>query len=427
MQATLQLESIFHDSAVRQAWHKVRSNRGAPGTDRITIEELEPVFDQVWPAVGQAIKAGTYYPLPLRVVPIPKPSGGTRELAIPSVMDRVVQQAMAQGISACWEPRFSSRSFAYRPGRSAADALDQVLVEAGRFPEPWAASLDIEDFFDSVPFEQTRHVLRETPGSMDFQETAMRCVTCKRQYDHGLRLPQAGLPQGSPLSPVLANAVLHPLDLSMEQHRHAYTRYADNLLILASNETGAEHAQALAAAALASLGLRLNRMKSTIAPLAEVDFLGFGFHKSATGAHVLRISPEAMSACRAHLHILSAAGADREDLQTFFSQWLGYYNRASGGEDYEAFLREIAGEFLIAAVPATVSPSRGRTSYDGRTVPFGEPLPDPDASGPELWIPFARMLMRRVRVGAEFSRSGMLPRLSRIRVSIGRHHFSFRV
>jgi RNA-directed DNA polymerase len=427
MKAVLEIDPLLEPPAVRDAWQRVRRNGGAPGSDRITISELEPVFEQVWPSVARSVKCGEYRPIPLRMVPIPKPSGGTRELAIPSVMDRVVQQALARGISDAWEPRFSGRSFAYRPGRGPADAIDHLLREAAGMPEPWAASLDIEDFFESIPFDRTCQALRATPCSLGMEEIAMRCVRCRRRNDAGEFAPLAGLPQGSPLSPVLANAVLDPLDRMMEQAGFLYLRYADNLLILAPGEARARDARQHATDTLAGLGLKLNQEKSTVARLSEIVFLGFAFRPATGGGHELEVSQDALDSCLSHLHLLRSAGADHGDLQRFLAQWLGYFGKAGSSDSLCLFLREISREFALYPDYAARSRGKPQTGYDGSPRPSGVPLPDAGASGPDLWLPFARMLMQRVRIGADFSQGSLIPQLRRIRIGIGRHHFTFRL
>lgn len=427
MNTPLQIEDLLRPEQVMEAWQRVKRNRGAAGTDRITIEELEPVFEQVWPSVNQSVRSGTYHPLPLRVVPIPKPSGGVRELAIPSVMDRVVQQTLAMGFSSIWNLRFSNSSFAYRPGRSPSGALDLALQYASDFKQPWAASLDIRDFFDSIPFEQTRIIINETPCSSEVEEIAMRCISCTRQDELGRRSPTAGLPQGSPLSPVLANAVMHRIDQTMEDTGHRYIRYADNLLILSPDEFQSRKAGHLISEGLKELGLELNSEKSSFAPLSQTQFLGFGFQMQPTGGSIPIISSEAMESCRSHLHLMKCAGANMNELQLFFSQWLGYYGRAAHGNEFEDFMKGISQEFLIYPSPLGTASKRSKSGYDGSPRHFGDPLPSTEAYGSDLWFPFARMMMRRVRVGAEFSRNGLFPRLSRIRVSFGRHHFGFKV
>lgn len=423
----LEMASLLEPPRVRDAWQKVRRNGGAPGTDRITIEELEPVFDRVWPSVGASLRSGSYRPLPLRVVPIPKASGGVRELAIPAVIDRVVQQVLAQGFAGFWEPRFSANSYAYRPGRGPADAIDSVLQGAARYSKPWAASLDIADFFDSVPFGQIRAVLAGTPCQAELEEIAMYCVSAPRRSESGDRIPVAGLPQGSPLSPVLANAVLHPLDSEMERHGCFYARYADNLMIISPDEAHAMEARRRAAEGLASLGLALNESKSMTAPLADTDFLGFGF-RHLRNVHVAEISPAALEACWRHLHLLRSGGAEPDGLRQFMCQWLGYYGRAATGHAFGEFIGRIAHEFGFDPAAARTAGTAGKRNvgYEGSPPPPGFPLPDAFATGAELLLPFAKMLMRRVRFGADFSRSGLIPRLKRIRVGIGRHHFTFR-
>lgn len=222
----------------------------------------------------------------------------------------------------------------------------------------------------SVPFDQTRHALQSTLCSPGLEEIAMRCVSCSRQHDASERSPASGLPQGSPLSPVIANAVIHPLDHIMEQASSLYLRYADNLLILAPGEAQARDARQLASDTLAGLGLRLNVGKSAVARLSEITFLGFCFHPAGGGGYELEVSPEALDSCLRHLHLLRSTGANREELQRFLAQWLGYFGKAASSDTLQTFLRKISREFMIGTDRSASSRRKRQMGYDGTPRPL---------------------------------------------------------
>ena len=290
---------------VARAWDRVRKNNGAPGMDGVTVAALKPVFSEAWGRTLAALEAGDYRPLPVRRVEVPKPAGGTRLLGIPAVMDRVVQQALAQVLAPDWEARFSPASYAYRPGRGAHDALAAAVqwLEAGG---AWAAQLDIEKFFDRV--DHGRLVERLGATGLD-----ARLVELIRQFlaagavSGGVweDTPQ-GTPQGSPLSPLLANIVLDGLDRRLEALGARHVRYADDVLILGRTRTETEAMVENAAAyLLAELNLRLNEGKTRLTPAPEAEFLGFRFRRLADGRWQRVIAPAAQEAFRGQVNALT--------------------------------------------------------------------------------------------------------------------------
>src|ERR1035437_4289770 len=207
---TLLLPAIIEPHNISSAWQKVRSNKGAPGEDAIDIRELETSFDSLWPAVERSIRENRYQPVPLRQVFIPKSSGGVRCLSIPSVIDRIVQQAAAQALGLWWEPRLTSSAYAYRPGTGARAAIDSSLATAGCLASPWALRLDIADFFDTLPWHVSERSLALTPCSPEVIRLCMQAITCPAASWSGPVGRVAGLPQGSPISPLLSNVALMP-------------------------------------------------------------------------------------------------------------------------------------------------------------------------------------------------------------------------
>ncbi len=428
MNPALRLDDILDPVAIRTAWDKVRSNRGAAGEDSVTIDDLEDCFGQYWPAVERAIRSGQYQPAPLRPVAIPKPSGGTRNLAIPSVVDRIVQQSLAAALSARWEPVFPACSFAYRPGTGAAQALDAVMAAAGSFRQPIALRFDIRDFFDTVPHSLCASALADTPCEAALTRLAMGAVAAPLASAFGPRPRLAGIPQGSPLSPVMANIVLLPFDAKMVALPGTYVRYADDMMVLCGSEGEAAGALTLAGTGLAGLGLRLNEGKTAIQPLHDAAFLGCGFHLER-GSWVRKLPAATLEACREHLRELAASGHSPVQLRQFLRQWAAYFLPAP--EDrfrHREFLTAVLAEFRLTAsgVPESDSPFSNRR---GTAPPPGFQYNGGPAASRHAWTRSAwagRFLLRRIRFGLTFRRKGFLPVPSGLRINVMGHHFNFR-
>jgi len=323
------LEDMLGGDNIQSAWHRVRRNRGCAGVDGVTTEELEPAFSEQWRRAEILLRSGAYRPQPLLRVRIPKPSGGERLLGIPTVMDRVVQQALAQILSPCWEPRFSPRSFAYRPGRGPHDALKAFEGAVNR-GSSWVLHLDIENFFDSVP-----HITALTALQRDLtdQRVAMlvgQTLSCG-VYENGVVRPaSAGLPQGSPLSPLVANVVLNELDLRLQQSGCEFVRYADDCVVLLPRENLEPLARQVVIESLANLGLRLNERKTGFAHVIRTRFLGFAFCQNNSGQVVRSVSPESVGEAEQTLlqYIQARAGSGEtvaEETARMLRSWLAYF------------------------------------------------------------------------------------------------------
>ena len=217
---------------IATAWDRVRRNEGAPGVDGITVRDLESTFAQEWRRNANALQAGTWKPHPVRRVTIPKPTGGWRVLGIPTVLDRVVHQALAQILTPRWEARFSARSFGFRKGRSTLDALNRLAKDASAVSNPLAWHLDIREFFDRVPRAMALRAVARVTTDQRLQQLVATILSAGVLNGVNWEATPLGLPQGSPLSPLLANAVLHPLDLWMTEQALPFIRYADDIVIL---------------------------------------------------------------------------------------------------------------------------------------------------------------------------------------------------
>ena len=277
-------DKVFSLKNLSAAWAKVRSNRGAPGCDGQTIEQFASHDEANLQALHEQLKAKTYHPRPVKRVEIPKPGGGTRPLGIPTVRDRIVQQAVLQILQPIFEAKFSDYSHGFRPKRGCATALS-IVDRAVKFGYEWIVDADIEKFFDTVDHEVLLDALHEevTDGSVlglirMFLESGVL-------LDGGeLEPTELGTPQGGPLSPLLANIYLHPLDVAMKENGCGLVRYADDFVIFTKTRQRAEEALELATIVLGGLKLRLHPEKTHIAAIDEgFDFLGFRYFRDGRG------------------------------------------------------------------------------------------------------------------------------------------------
>ena len=265
---------------LKRAWKRVKANQGAPGVDGMRLEGF-PAFARLhWSAIRQALLDGTYQPQPVRRVSIPKPNGGERLLGIPTVLDRVIQQAIGQVLTPLFDPDFSASSFGFRPGRCAHGALRQVqryIGEGYRF----AVDLDLEKFFDQV-----NHDVLMARVARKVKDTCLlaligRYLRSGVLVGECIQATELGTPQGGPLSPLLANILLDDLDKELERRGHRFARYADDLLILVRSERAGERVKASITRFLTTrLKLVVNESKSRVVKTDAVEFLGFTFRGS---------------------------------------------------------------------------------------------------------------------------------------------------
>jgi RNA-directed DNA polymerase len=270
------IEQILAPENLRRAWQRVKSNAGAPGIDGMTVEEFPAFSREHWPRIRSALMDGTYRPAPVRRVFIPKPDGQQRPLGVPTVLDRLIQQALAQVLNPLFECAFSDHSYGFREGRSAHQAVRQMEAcwKEGR---RYAVDCDLKSFFDTVDHDRLMGQLREKIRDRKVLGLIRRYLQAGVVLPEGTReaTPQ-GVPQGGPLSPLLANITLDPLDKELERRGHRFARYADDFLVMVNSARAAERVMAsLTRFVEGELKLVVNRAKSKAAPLNQCTFLGF--------------------------------------------------------------------------------------------------------------------------------------------------------
>ena len=270
------MEQVLDPENLRKAWRRVKANAGAPGMDGMTVEVFPVFIRKHWPRIRSALMMGTYRPAPVRRVFIPKPDGTQRPLGVPTVLDRMIQQALAQVLSPLFEGGFSPHSYGFREGRNAHQAVRAVEAcwKEGR---RHAVDCDLKSFFDTVNHERLMGQLRGKTRDRKVLGLIRRYLQAGVVLPDGIReATLQGVPQGGPLSPLLANIALDPMDKELERRGHRFARYADDFLVMVKSAKAAERVmESLTKFVEGRLKLIVNRAKSKAAPLKECAFLGF--------------------------------------------------------------------------------------------------------------------------------------------------------
>ncbi len=323
-------EAFLSRANLARALRRVEANGGAPGPDGMTVEALRPHLKVAWPEVHASLDAGTYRPSPVRRVTIPKPGGGERELGVPTVIDRFLQQALSQVLSPVFEPTFSDRSFGFRPGRSAHQAVTAArrAIEAG---QTWVVDVDLDRFFDRVSHDALMARVARRVGDRRVLKLIRRYLDAGVMVEGVKVATVEGTPQGSPLSPLLANIMLDDLDHELERRGHAFVRYADDLRVYVASERAATRVlEGVTAFVERRLHLRVNRAKSGVARATVRGLLGFGFFVR-DGEVRIRLDPKAKRRLKVRLRQLTdrhrsiAMPVRLALLNRFISGWTAYF------------------------------------------------------------------------------------------------------
>jgi RNA-directed DNA polymerase len=323
------MEAVVERGNMRLAYQRVVENKGAPGSDGLGVDELKDWLKRSWPTVRAALLAGSYLPQSVRAVEIPKPSGGMRLLCIPTVVDRLIQQALLQRMQPIFEPHFSESSYGFRPGRSASQAVKaaQRYVQAGK---RWVVDIDLEKFFDRVNHD----ILMSRVARRIKDERVLKLI--RRYLEVGTmreglaEVREQGTPQGGPLSPLLSNLLLDDLDRELEGRGHRFCRYADDCNIYVASKAAAKHAMAEITRFLEKkLKLKVNGDKSACARPWERKFLGYSltWHRQAK----LKIAPASLVRLRQRVREYVRVGRGRalvgtiQKLNPLLRGWMSYF------------------------------------------------------------------------------------------------------
>ena len=277
------IEKILSKENLQIAIKKVKQNKGAPGIDKMTVHEVEDWFNQYQEDVISKIMNKQYRPMPVKRVYIPKPNGKERPLGIPTVVDRVIQQAMLQVLTEIYEPIFSEHSFGFRPRRSAHMALEEVLRYLNEGYE-WIVDLDIEKFFDTVNHDKLISILRENVNDSTTLHL-IRAYLRAGVLDKGLvKSTTIGTPQGGPISVILSNIYLDKFDKELETRGLRFVRYADDCIIFTKSEMSANRVMKSVTSWLErKLFLNVSATKTKVVRPTKGQFLGFTFYKNGQG------------------------------------------------------------------------------------------------------------------------------------------------
>lgn len=338
--APMTMKEVVRRENMFEALRRVRANDGAAGVDGMTVTDLDAHLKARWPEIREALLSGQYVPQPVRKVEIPKPDGkGVRMLGIPTVMDRLIQQALLQVLQPTIDPTFSDSSFGFRPGRGTHDAIRraQAHVREGFI---WVVDMDLEKFFDRV-----NHDVLMARVAWRVQDKAILLLI--RRFlqagimEGGIASPRVeGTPQGGPLSPFLSNILLHELDAELEQRGHRFVRYADDCNIYVKSQAAGERVLASLEAFLRDrLRLKVNREKSAVAHPWERKFLGYTI---ARHGKKLQVAPKSIERLRTKLQpLLQRAARGRRlrdvlaDLAPMLRGWVAYFRLAQIAKDFE--------------------------------------------------------------------------------------------
>jgi RNA-directed DNA polymerase len=281
-----------------RALRRVETNKGAPGMDGMTVAELRPWLTAHWKETRERLDEGQYRPSPVRRVVIPKPDGGERELGVPTALDRLIQQAIAQALTPIFDPEFSEHSFGFRPGRSSHQAVRAArgYVEAGF---NWVVDVDLERFFDRVQHDALMARVARKVTDKRVLKLIRRYLEAGIMVEGVKQSSEEGTPQGSPLSPLLANVMLDDLDRELEHRGHHFVRYADDLRVHVKTERAGQRVlEGVTGFVERRLKLKVNRKKSSVKHAAQAMVLGFGFAYRHDGGILIRVNPKALTRLR---------------------------------------------------------------------------------------------------------------------------------
>ena len=340
------MEEVVSRGNMMAAYERVVSNRGAPGIDEMPVGELKAYLIKEWPRIKEELLNGTYQPQPVRKVEIPKPGGGVRTLGIPTVLDRLIQQALHQELMRLFDPDFSDSSYGFRPGRSAHQAVKAARrqVAEGR---RWVVDIDLEKFFDRVGHDVLMARVARKVKDRRVLQLIRRYLTAG-VLEGGIVSPRVeGTPQGGPLSPLLSNILLDEFDKELEKRGHAFCRYADDCNIYVHTRRSAQRVmESLTRFLEQQLKLKVNRAKSAVGRPWERTFLGYSmtFHKKPR----LKVAETSVKRLKAKLRQVFRRGRGRslkrviEESTPKLRGWIAYFRLAEVKgifEDLDGWIR----------------------------------------------------------------------------------------
>lgn len=332
MTDAINLELILSKENMEAAWAAVERNDGAAGVDRKSVAQTKAHLQRHWAGIRETLLKDGYKPAAVRAVEIPKASGGTRTLGIPNVQDRLIQQALHQILSKVFEPQMSEHSYGFRPGRSQHDAVTaaRMFVQSGK---KWVVDIDLKSFFDQVCHDRLMNMIRPNVEDKRVRKLIGGYLRAPMRFADGRQEKRPrGTPQGGPLSPLLANIYLTPLDRELEQRGIAFVRYADDVALFLSSERAAKRAlESITVWLKKVLDLEVNMAKSGSGPSGGSQLLGFRVHESGN----VSIAPKAITRLKDKVRQLWDARQSlkteelRDQWQRYIGGWWNYFGYAN--------------------------------------------------------------------------------------------------
>lgn len=327
------MECVCERANLKAALKRVRKNKGSAGIDGMTVDELPEHLKTHWPALREQLLAGTYQPSPVRRHAIPKSGGGVRELGIPTVVDRFIQQAILQVLGPRFDPTFSQHSYGFRPGRSAHDAVVQAqrYVNEGR---RFVVDVDLEKFFDRVNHDVLMGRLARRIEDKRLLGLIRRYLEAGVMANGVATGRHEGTPQGGPLSPLLANVLLDEVDKELEKRGHAFVRYADDCNVYVRSRRASERVMGLLRRLYANLRLRVNEAKSAVDRPQNRKLLGYSFWNFRGGEVKRRVAPKALTAMKDRVREITRRTRSQsiervaQDLRSYLTGWKSYFRLA---------------------------------------------------------------------------------------------------
>ncbi len=417
------LEQALTRHNLQAAWKRVKANRGAAGADGLDIEQTGCMLRAQWPSIRQALLAGQYRPWPVRKVMIPKADGSQRELGIPTVLDRLIQQALLQVLQSLIDPSFSEHSHGFRPGRSAHDALKaaHAHVKAGK---QVVVDVDLEKFFDRVNHDilidrlskRIRQQLGKELGVGDMRVLALiRAYLNAGIMSEGVHIQRhMGTPQGGPLSPLLANILLDEVDKALEARGHSFVRYADDCNVYVRSLKAGHRVMAYLRASYGRLKLRINEAKSAVASALGRKFLGYALWVDRAQEVRCAVAQKAQHHFKAKIRRITARSSGKslgqvvEQLRRYMLGWRAYFALANTPKVWSALDAWVRRRLRAMQLKQWKSPKTayrkllalGATQDEARQV----------AAHCQRWWRCSQGVLRRVLNNAYFDKAGV-PRL----------------
>jgi group II intron reverse transcriptase/maturase len=327
------MERVVGRDNLLAALKRVRKNKGSPGIDGMTVDGLPDFLRKNWERIRAMLLDGSYRPTAVKRQEIPKSGGGVRQLGIPTVLDRFIQQAILQVLQPIFDPTFSNHSYGFRPGRRAHDAVCQAqrYIQSGR---RWVVDVDLEKFFDRVNHDVLMSRLEKRIGDRRLLRVIRRYLEAGVMADGVVVERHEGTPQGGPLSPLLANVLLDEVDQALEKSGHAFARYADDCNVYVRSKRAGERVMEHLRALYAKIRLKVNEEKSAVARAWDRKFLGYSFWVAKGREVKRRVAPKALDGFKERIRQITSRNGGRslpkmvEELRAYLLGWKNYFRLA---------------------------------------------------------------------------------------------------